>query len=428
MVIKKFLSIFFFIFIFTNKYAFSSQIVDFETEIFIKNIIFDIKKINNIKKDLNFKILSNKNINAFVDENEIIHITSGLIENSIDYVALVSVIAHEIGHIDSNHISLRKLSISKINKFKNISNLSIIAGSMISNNPEILQGLALSSASTSNIYLNFSKEQETEADIYSIETLMKLNMYSDSITRLLETIEKKSLEKGISKENQRFSTHPYFEDRINLINFLNVNNTYKFDKNLNKKYQFIRAKFLGYSENTNVIKTLDENFKLYAKSILESKKGNLINSLKILNNLIKKNEDNVFLLETKADILFSHGFTEESIKFYKIVLKKYPSNSYAQIRIFSETNLDKLSDKNINNLFNENLNLLYKYYNNKNILLTYLKLAKYNNKEVWIDFLNFWLNKNTSDIEKILKKLDEFKKTDDKKLYKLIMTIKSNYI
>ncbi len=428
MVIKKFIKLLLLlIFIFSNKYAVSSQIVDYETEIFINNLILEIKKVNNLNKNINFKLLSNNNINAFVDEKKTIHITSGLIENSNDYIALVSVLAHEVGHIHRNHISIRKLSINKLNKYKNISNFSIIAGSMISNSPEILQGLALSSAGSSNLYLNFSKEQETEADIYSVKTLSKLGVNSNSITDLLKTIEKKNLDKGISKENQRLSTHPYFEDRINLLNYLTSNKNYKIDQKLDLQFQFIRAKFLGYSENISVINTLEETYRLYANSILEAKNGNLISSLKILNELIKNNKNNIFLIETKADILFSYGFTKESIRFYKLVLKQYPLNSYAQIRIFSETNLEELSRAEIDELFVSNLNLLKKYYNNKNILLTYLRIAKHNNKQDWLDFFNFWLNKNKNN-DNIIKKLNEFKKTNDKNLIELITIIENKYL
>ena len=39
---------------------------------------------------------------------------------------------------------------------------------------EILQTMALSSAGVSNRYLNFSKEQEDEADYYSLKTLEML--------------------------------------------------------------------------------------------------------------------------------------------------------------------------------------------------------------------------------------------------------------
>ena len=100
MVIKNFFIVIFLFVFFSNTKLFSSQILDFETEIFIKSLISDVISVNKINKNLNFKIINDENINAFVDKNSVIYITSGLIENCDDYVALLLVISHEIGHIE----------------------------------------------------------------------------------------------------------------------------------------------------------------------------------------------------------------------------------------------------------------------------------------------------------------------------------------
>ena len=50
----------------------SSEILDFETEIFIDKIIDEIKEENEIKKDIKFKIIASNNINAFVDQNNML--------------------------------------------------------------------------------------------------------------------------------------------------------------------------------------------------------------------------------------------------------------------------------------------------------------------------------------------------------------------
>ena len=427
MVIKKILILLFFFIISFKNIAYASQILDYETEIFIKSIIVDIKKINKINKEIKFVIVSDVSINAYVNADNIIHITSGLIEHAPDYVALLAVIAHEIGHIDLNHIALRKLSIEKLNKYKSLSNISIIAGSMISSNPEILKGVVIGNAGASNIYIDFSKEQETEADIYSLKTIKKLGIYSNSIIDLLNIIEKKALDKGLTKDKQKISTHPYFEDRIDLVNYLTKNNNENFNLKMNQDFNYIQAKFQGYNNNHQLINQLKKPFKNYAESIVDANNGNLINSLKKINSLIKQNINNIFFLETKADILFSYGYTKESIEFYKKVLKVYPANEYAQIRIFSNVNIDKLSIVNAEDLFLKNLNLLKKYHNNKNILEIYMKLAKKNDNSDWVNFLNFWINTKRNNHELIKKNLDKFSKTNDKNLLELINLIKSKY-
>ena len=187
MVIKKLFFLYFVILFFVSKETFSSQILDYETEVFLRELINEIKVSNNVNKKINLKIISDKNINAFVDQNNTIYFTSGLIENCNDYVALVSVISHEIGHIDNNHVKERVFSNQKLKDINTFSNLSIIASSMLFNNPEIIKSLAISSGAISEYNINFSKEQETEADYYSLESLKKLNLYSNSIIELLLT-------------------------------------------------------------------------------------------------------------------------------------------------------------------------------------------------------------------------------------------------
>ena len=422
--LKKILILFLF-FIFSSKNSNSSQILDYETEIFVNQILEDIIKVNKINRKIKFKINNSNEINAFVDINNVIHINSGLIIYCLDYVALLSVLAHEVGHIELNHITQRKKIIENSKKYNTLGLLSIIAGSTLTQNPELLQGSILTSATLSNQYIVFSKEQETEADLYALKTLNLLNTNSISIEKLLETIEQKLLDKGFSKDKQRISTHPYFEDRILLIkNFKDQKNN-KLNKIYNERFNYIKAKFVGYSDNTEVLKELNEPFKTYAKSIKEARNGNLKMSLKNLNTIIKKNE-NSFLLETKADILFSYGYTKEALKFYKKNLEKYPLNSYAQIRIFENIEIKKLSDSDTEIIFQNNKDLLYRYFNNKNVLIKYIEIAQKLDKKEWLQFFNFILSINN--IEKAVFEIEikKFKSTNNKDLLKLVNIIESN--
>ncbi len=424
-VLKKIIFTIILIILFVCNISYASRILDYETEIFIQKLIDQIKYENKISTNLKFVIVANNNINAYVDENNLIHITSGLIVNCNDYIALLSVIAHEIGHIDKNHIHQRKLNINKLQDLNAISSLSIIAGSLLSNNPEILQGLALSSAGTSNYFIKFSKDQEREADYYALKTLESLEVYSDSIVDLLETIEAKSSSSGLTKEKIKISTHPYFEERIELVNYLKRSEGERFDKNLNKKFKFIKAKFIGYNGNTEYINKLNGNYKLYATSIYNSKKGNLKQSMKEINQLISNN-DNVFLLETKADILFSHGFINESIKFYDRVLQEYPDNNYARIRIFQNTYYNNFTIQQYEKIFLENINLLESFLYNEKIVTKFLELSRNLNYKEWVSFLEFWLY-NKEDPNKVKQNLDKYKNTEDKNLLNLINIITRAY-
>ncbi len=419
---KIFIFLFFLTFSFKN--SFCAQILDYETEELINEILEEIIRVNSINKTIKFKLNNNEDINAFVDKDNTIHINSGLIMYSQDYVALFSVLAHEVAHIDLNHISIRTKTIEDAKKYSNLSLLSAIAGTAITQNKEFLQSTIIANASLSTQFIEFSKEQEMEADLYALKTLSLLKKQSDSIIKLLETIEKKLLEKGFSKNNQRNSTHPYFEDRILLVNNFQDNKTVNFNNNFNQRFNFIRAKFIGYSNQNDLINNLDLPYKTYADSIYESKNGSLKKSLENLNTIIKEYKSS-FLLETKAEILMSHGYTKEAIKFFKKNLENYPSNYYAQIRIFENINIKELSLIENETIFENNKELLYKYYNNKNILLKYLLLAQQLDRKEWIDFINFYLSIEKMDKEIFYNKMKLFKNTKDIDLLKLINKIQN---
>ena len=419
--LKKIL-VFFLFFIFSFKSGYGSQILDYETEEFINQILEDIIKVNKINKKIKFKINNSNEINAFVDINNVIHINSGLIIHCSDYVALLSVLAHEVGHIDLNHIALRKKTIENTKKYNTLGLLSVIAGSALTQNPQLLQGSILTSAALSNQYIVFSKDQEMEADLYALKTLNLLKTNSKSIQTLLETIEQKTLNKGFSKDKQRVSTHPYFEDRILLIKNFEENKENNFDESYNERFNFIKAKFVGYSDNEEVLNELNEPFKAYAESIKIARNGNLKMSLKNLNEIIKKNKNN-FLLETKADILFSYGYTEEATKFYKKNLEKYPLNYYAQIRIFENIKIKNLSKSDTEIIFQNNKELLYKFYNNKNIVLKYFELVEKLNKKEWLQLFNFYLSINDMEKKVFDIEIKNFKNTKDKDLLKLVNII-----
>ena len=109
------------------------------------------------------------------------------------------------------------------------------------------------------------------------------------------------------------------------------------------------------------------------------------------------------------------------LKFYKIVLKKYPNNHYIKYRIFLDTNIKKIEKNEKNNFFENNLNLLIQFPRNKYIINKFIEIAIILDKEYWIDFLNIINQSNEfkkQDFKEKLFTLSE--KTNDKKLKKII--------
>ena len=421
----KLISYIFFSVLFFSNFSLSSQIFDYETEIFLNKLIIDIKAVNKFNKNIKVHIIKDDNPNAFVIPKNKLIVSSGLLEQSPDYVSLLAVLAHEVGHLEYFHLEKRKDTLEKFSKLNLITNLALISGSILTQDPEVLGGTIASQVNINNFYLSFSREQEREADLYSIKTLQKLNLPSESVKELIKILEKNALNKGFDENYQKFSTHPIFRERYEIIDNNSNNKKFNFNIDIQDEFNFIKAKFMAYNDTLNLT-NLNDDHKTYYDSISSSESGNLIISLKKLNFLIKKFPKNTFFLETKADILRSHGYLNESVKFYKIVSNKYPDNYYIKYKIFLDTNMQNMQLNNKINFFYQNLNLIIQFPKNKYIINKFIEIAKDLEKIYWINFFNTISDTNYKDMEELQKKLNNLsKETNEIKLKKIINEYKN---
>jgi len=421
----KLISYIFFSVLFFSNFSLSSQIFDYETEIFLNKLIIDIKAVNKFNKNIKVHIIKDDNPNAFVIPKNKLIVSSGLLEQSPDYVSLLAVLAHEVGHLEYLHLEKRKDTLEKFSKLNLITNLALISGSILTQDPEVLSGTIASQVNINNFYLSFSREQEREADLYSIKTLQKLNLPSESVKEFIKILEKNALNKGFDENYQKFSTHPIFRERYEIIDNNSNNKKFNFNKDIQDEFNFIKAKFMAYNDTLNLT-NLNDDHKTYYDSISSSESGNLINSLKKLNFLIKKFPKNIFFLETKADILRSHGYLNESVKFYKIVSNKYPDNYYIKYKIFLDTNMQNMQLNNKINFFYQNLNLIIQFPKNKYIINKFIEIAKDLEKIYWINFFNTISDTNYKDMKELQKKLNNLsKETNEIKLKKIINEYKN---
>lgn len=405
-----------FFFILFSKNLYPSQIYDYQTEKFIEKINSEILSVNLYDKKINFKIIKDEFPNAFVTEDSILYLSSGLLVYSPDYVSLLGVLAHEIGHLEKFHVSGRKSQINNLKKLSSFGNLVTIFGSMIIQEPSLINAVILNQTSINNLFIKFTQQQEIEADFYAVETLNKLNLPKNSIKKFLSLLENKSKFNLIDDELKKFSTHPLFEHRYKILEFKDTDKKNNFDQNFENEFSYIKAKFIAYTEN-GLENELKGDYKIYYEAIKFAKDGNLKDSLKKINLLISKNNNNVFLIETKADILLSYGFNNEAINFYKKVLKFQPENNYVKFNIFTNFNYKDKSLFFKKKFFFENINLINIFPNNSKLLTELYNLSKMLNYEDWMLFFETLLF-NKDNLKKNLNQLK--KQTKDNNLKKLI--------
>ena len=413
-------------FFFSNVKAGSVQ--DYETEIFLNDILKLIISANQYKKNIDLTILIDDTPNAFVNEEDKLFISTGLLKYAESYEAVVGVLAHEIGHLEKFHVFKRVDSIKKLDKLNKFSNLTIIAGSLASNRSDILmESLITNQFGIRNYAQSFSRDQEREADYYAIETLNKLQLSTKPLVKFLNFLEQKSIQKGMTNEFYKFSSHPIYKERYNIISNAKSEKQKNFSQEFNTRFKFIQAKLFGFTANNkhDVSEYLNNDYQNYTKSIILSKESRLKESLKLLNNFIKKNPNNFFLYETKGDILYAGGYLEEAILFYNKSNQKYPNNNYVKKRVF-DIKFSLIEKNNTNEsleLFQEYIFLIELYSNNNDLKNKYKKLATNAKKKLWVNYFTIEENYFNKEIEKkeFIQKMNLIKnKTKDLNLINLI--------
>lgn len=138
--------------------------------------------------------------NAFALPDGTIVLTDGLLNLAQDDEMVLGVLGHEIGHVVHDH-TLRRLY-----RAAGMTTLIMLVGGDIGSGMEevLVQGSAL-------LTLSYSREQELDADRYSIELMAKAGRDAGAIARFFEVLRDKLHD---TDENDFLSTHPATPERI----------------------------------------------------------------------------------------------------------------------------------------------------------------------------------------------------------------------
>jgi beta-barrel assembly-enhancing protease len=152
-----------------------------------------------------FKIVNDKNINAFALPGGYIYINRGIFERADNEAQLAGVIAHEIGHVAMRHGTNQA---SKA--YMAQAPLAVLGGVLGSNSVGgVLAQLGVGFA-TNSILLKYSRDAERQADLLGTQILYDSGYDPHAMVEFFEKIQAES--KGSASEF--FSSHPNPENRI----------------------------------------------------------------------------------------------------------------------------------------------------------------------------------------------------------------------
>ncbi len=160
-----------------------------------------------------FFVKKDKEINACAYPGGIVIVNSGLIEKATDDDELAGVMSHEIGHVIHRHTLKQALHNCGL-----ITCLSLVSGGVggAQDGEKIEAVLALAQKLES---LNFSRSQETDADVTGLELEVKAGYTGEGMVNFFKRLEKEEgeLGKGSARMFAVLSTHPMSADRAQRI-------------------------------------------------------------------------------------------------------------------------------------------------------------------------------------------------------------------
>jgi len=346
------LSLIFIFFLAKNSFAEATLIRDAETEKFLHELsdpIFLAADLN--PQNINIYLVGDESINAFVSGGQNVFINTGLLRKYKTPDTLIGVIAHETGHIAAGHLARSSEERDQAQGAMLLSYLLGI-GAVIAGSPDAGMALITGGSNTANrLYMKFNRNQEEAADQHAVEYLDKMSYPATGLVRLLEFFESELV--GYKGQiDEYLLSHPVSQKRIDLIKARTKDKKFS-DKKINQKLQgamdIVLAKLEAFIENPDAIyakyKNRNDEISNYKKSIALFRKGNVDESLKLLDEIIDKKTPILanflkhnslelgFLYELKGQILYESGRVQDAILAYNETIKFLSALDGAQAKI-----------------------------------------------------------------------------------------------
>lgn len=157
-----------------------------------------VKNVTRKKIDYRFKIVADKEVNAFAIAGGMVYLNTGILDFIKSEDELAFIIAHELSHIDRKHC---------INKIK----LTYLAGKFDAN-------LATLADALMSVYdIPFSKYDEFEADEYGVKLMQKAGYNKKSAVDFFYRLAKHCQESPRDPVNDFISSHPLSTERAKRI-------------------------------------------------------------------------------------------------------------------------------------------------------------------------------------------------------------------
>ncbi len=296
--------------------------------------------------DYKFFIVNNQEFNAFAAPSGLIFFFTGLIEKMKTENELVSVMAHEIGHVKSRHIAERLEKNQKIGAVT----MGLALASLALGVPALSQGLMTGSlAAGQAISLKYSRQHEEQADRLAFDWLNSLHRDPGSMIGMLRVMHRINRYR-MGQVPSYLLTHPNPEMRLGYVESLleiEKNKTLKKSYPKGDDFNFLRFKFRlmtstgeGYrvrdyflNQLSKLGDGLEKTMVGYGLALLESSELNHDKALALMLDVRKQYPGKNILKVDEGIIHLEAGLYDRALELIEQAVSSDPENMYGAFHL-----------------------------------------------------------------------------------------------
>ena len=285
-------------------------------------------------QQFSFFVVNDPTINAFAGPGGYIGVNSGLILAAENESELAGVLAHEISHVTQHHLA-RAFEAQQGLSLPSMAAMlaAVLIGTQ--NSQAGMAAISAVSAGAAQYQINFTRDNEKEADRVGIQTLAQSGYDPYGMPRFFERLQKNSRLYG-SHPPEFLLTHPVTTNRI--AEATSRADSYSGPKTQDSlDFQLIRAKLrvLEYGDPKQVLEDFQrymdksENappYKQYEYALLLSAAGKTTEAARILEKLHRGDPDRIAYRLALANDFERGGNYVQALKLYKDSLALYPGD------------------------------------------------------------------------------------------------------
>lgn len=298
-----------------------SLLRDAETEEGLKTFSTPIFQAAGLSPDtVQFVIVNDPNLNAFVAGGQNIFINTGLLLETKDPSELIGVIAHESGHIADGHLFRTQEVVDNLTFEAMLGSLLGVAGAAAAGSGQgAMAAVSAGNSIAQRLYLRHSRVQETSADQAGTKFLREANL---PVTGFLSFMQKMSSQELLpeSQQSEYVRTHPLTSDRIDFLQHIvdSAPKTGTIPPAWTEMHTRMKSKLEGYLYPERALAKKDDSVATkYGRVMGLYRQAKSAEALALLETLIVKEPQNPYFQELKGQILFESGKVADSIAPYQ---------------------------------------------------------------------------------------------------------------